>query len=95
MRKDMVDGYCNDMPLPSRVDVMWQKELLGVAFNSPHFVCADTIYFKNGHEVLSIKEGVAGYEDPVVVKSPAVLNRIYTNLGFSKNHAQMSKPHYC
>lgn len=79
MRKDAIAGYCNDMLLPSRVDELWRKEMEILALSSPHFVCADTIYFKCGRDVMIMREG----ETPEVVKSPAILNRVYTSLGFS------------
>jgi hypothetical protein len=90
MRKDAIAGYCNDMPLPFRVDELWQKEMEALALSSPHFVCANTIYFKCGRDVMAMREG----ETPEVVESPAIINRVYTSLGFSVYNTK-SKSHHC
>lgn len=90
MRKDDIAGFCNDMPLPSRVDELWRKEMEALALSSPHFVCADTIYFKCGRDVMIMRDG----ETPEVVNEPAVLNRVYDNLGFSAAKAKYT-PRYC
>ncbi len=85
-----ITGYCNDMALPSRIDELWQKEMESLSLSSPHFLCDSTIYFKCGLDVMVMREG----ETPEVVKSPAVLNRVYTRLGFSVCSIK-SKTYYC
>ncbi|MGO9014641.1 MAG: hypothetical protein ACLQF0_06640 [Dissulfurispiraceae bacterium] len=86
-RRGISPRHCDDLPgisVAEQASSLWDKQVLDVALSAPHFCIADTIYFKNGFEILVTRKGMDGhYDNPEVVTAPAELNKVCVYLGCS------------
>ena len=86
-RSHISTRHCDDLSGPSieeQASSLWDKQVLDIALSAQHFCITDTIYFKNGFNVLVTKRGIDGhYENPKVVTAPAELHKVYDYLGCS------------